>query len=208
MNGGSGGKAVVSMKDANDDMWDRLFALPDMDPIRSAEWSEGPSASVGGAGFKRKRTDAGDSDDVGDGEDQAADVSNRLGVRLSKNESMRAKKQRRAQKKRQAKAEAKLLDRAAQRHSEMLNPRRLSMLRVVGAVMLQKGQWIACRQELLVRIAEVCEVAGRDFIYTKGLTKGKAGTATWICCEDDKLKFACACKNSSNCSFRCKVGSF
>jgi len=51
-------------------------------------------------------------------------------------------------------------------------------------------------------------VAGRDFIYTKGLTKGKAGTATWICCEDDGLKFACACKNSSNCSFRCKVGSF
>ena len=51
-------------------------------------------------------------------------------------------------------------------------------------------------------------MAGRDFIYTKGLTKGKAGTATWICCEDDKLKFACACKNSSNCSFRCKVGSF
>jgi len=34
-----------------------------------------------------------------------------------------------------------------------LNPRRLSVLRVVGAVMLQKGQWIACRQELLVRIA-------------------------------------------------------
>jgi len=98
MNGGSGDKAVVSMEDANDDMWDRLFALPDMDPDRSAEWSEDPSASVGGAGFKRKRTYAGDSDDVGDGED--ADVSNRLGVRLSKNEIMRAKKQRRAQKKR------------------------------------------------------------------------------------------------------------
>jgi len=64
---------------------------------------------------------------------------NRSGVRLSKNESMRAKKQRRAQKKRQAKAEAKLLDRAAQRRSEMLNPRRLSVLRAVGAVMLQKG---------------------------------------------------------------------
>ena len=59
-----------------------------------------------------------------------------------------------------------------------------------------------------MRIAEVCEVAGRDFIYTKGLTKGKAGTATWICCEDDGRKFACACKNSSNCSFRCMVGSF
>jgi len=98
MNGGSGGKAVVSMEDANDDMWDRLFALPDIDPDRSAEWSEDPSASVGGAGFKRKRTYAGDSDDVGDGED--ADVSNRLGVPLSKNEIMRAKKQRRAQKKR------------------------------------------------------------------------------------------------------------
>jgi len=72
-------------------------------------------------------------------------------------------------------------------------------------VILQKGEWIACRQELLVRIAEVCEVAGRDFIYTEGLTKGKAGTATWICCEDDRLKFACACKNGSNCSFRCKA---
>jgi len=89
----------------------------------------------------------------------------------------------------------------------MLNPRRLGVLRTVGAVILQKGEWIACRQELLVRIAEVCEVAGRDLIYTKGLTKGKAGTATWICCEDDGLQFACACKNSSNCSFRCKVGS-
>jgi len=154
------------MEDATDDMWDRLFALPDMDPDRSAEWSEGPSASVGGAGFKRKRTDAGDSDDVGDGED--ADVSNRLVVRLSKNESMRAKKQRRAQKKRQAKAEAKLLDRAAQRHSEMLNPRRLSVLRAVGAVMLQKGQWIACRQELLVRIAEVCEWPGAILSTQRG----------------------------------------
>jgi len=50
----------------------------------------------------------------------------------------------------------------------MLNPRRLSVLRAVGTVMLQKGQWIAYRQELLVRITEVCEVAGRDFIFTKG----------------------------------------
>jgi len=41
---------------------------------------------------------------------------------------MRVKKQRRAQKKRQAKAEAKLLDHAAQRHSEMLNPCMLSVL--------------------------------------------------------------------------------
>ena len=37
------------------------------------------------------------------------------------------------------------------------------------------------------------EVAGRDFIYTKGLTKGKEGTSTWICCLDDGLTFACAC---------------
>jgi len=59
----------------------------------------------------------------------------------------------------------------------MLNPRRLSVMRAVGAVMLQKGQWIACRQELLVRISEVCEVAGHDLIYTKGLTKGKTGTS-------------------------------
>ena len=39
MNGGSGGKAVVSMEDAKNEMWDRLFALPD--PDRSTEWSEG-----------------------------------------------------------------------------------------------------------------------------------------------------------------------
>ena len=58
-----------------------------------------------------------------------------------------------------------------------------------------------------MRIAEFCEVAGRDFIYTKGLTKGKEGTSTGICCLDDRLTFACACKHSSNCTFRCKVGS-
>ena len=34
MNGGSGGKAVVSMEDANDDMWNRLFALHDMDQLQ------------------------------------------------------------------------------------------------------------------------------------------------------------------------------
>jgi len=45
-----------------------------MDQDNSAEWSEGPSAALGGAGSKRQRTGAGDSDDVGDGED--ADVSN------------------------------------------------------------------------------------------------------------------------------------
>ena len=68
MNGGSDGKTVVSMEDVNDEMWDRLFALPDMDPDRSPEWSEGPSLSalVGGPGFKRQRTDTGDSDNVGD----------------------------------------------------------------------------------------------------------------------------------------------
>ena len=51
-----------------------VFALPDMDQDRSTEWSEGPSASVGGAGFTRKRTDAGNNNDVGDSED--ADVLN------------------------------------------------------------------------------------------------------------------------------------
>jgi len=64
-----------------------------MDQDSSAEWSEGPSAALGGAGSKRQGTRAGDSDDVGDGED--ADVLNRLGVRLSKNQCIRAKKQRR-----------------------------------------------------------------------------------------------------------------
>ena len=38
-----------------------------------------------------------------------------------------------------------------------------------------------------MRIAEFCEVAGRDFIYTKGLTKGKEGTSTWIYYLDDEL---------------------
>jgi len=199
MNGGGSGEAVGSMVDANDEMWEKLLVLPDMDVDSSAEWSEGPSAAAGGAGSKRRRT--GDSDDADDGEDTA--VSARLGARLSMNECIRRAKKRRVHKKRQTKAKAKLLDRAAEKHSEMLNPRRLSVLQEVGAVMLQQGEWIACRQELLVRIAEVCEVAGRDFIYTKGLTKGKEGTLTWICCQDDGLMFACACKNSSNCSFRC-----
>ena len=31
--------------------------------------SEGPSASVSGVGFKRKRTDTGNNNDVGDSED-------------------------------------------------------------------------------------------------------------------------------------------
>jgi len=42
MNGGSSGKEVVSMEDANDEMWDRLFNLPDMDPDRSAECLKAP----------------------------------------------------------------------------------------------------------------------------------------------------------------------
>jgi len=92
MNGGSGGEAVGSMEDGNDEMWERFFALPDMDQDRNAEWCEGPSAALGGAGSKGQRTDAGDSDDVGDGED--ADVSVRLGVWLGKNQCIRAKKQR------------------------------------------------------------------------------------------------------------------
>lgn len=206
MNSGSGGDALGSAWAANDQMWESLLALPDMDegPF-SAEGHDIPSTGEGGAGSKRQRTEAGDSDDAGDGEDGG--VSSRMGVRLDINESMRRKKQRRANRARQDKAEAKLLDRAAQRNSELLNPRRLSELRSEGAVLLQTDDWIACREELLVRIAEVCEVAGRDFIYTKGLTKGKKDTATWICCEDDGLKFACACKNSNNCTFRCKVCS-
>ena len=43
MNGGSGGEAVGSMEDANDEMWERFFALPDIDQDSSAEWSEGPA---------------------------------------------------------------------------------------------------------------------------------------------------------------------
>jgi len=43
MNGGSGGEAVGSMEDANDEMWERFLALPDMDQDSSAKWSEGPA---------------------------------------------------------------------------------------------------------------------------------------------------------------------
>jgi len=43
MNGGSGGEAVANMEDANDEMWERFLALPDMDQDSSAEWSEGPA---------------------------------------------------------------------------------------------------------------------------------------------------------------------
>jgi len=110
------------------------------------------------------------------------------------NECIRRAKKRRAHRKRQTKAEANLFDRAAEKHSEMLNPRRLSVLREVGAVMLQQGEWIACRQELFARF---------HFIYTNGLTENKEGTLTWICCQDDGLMFSCACKNNSNYSFRC-----
>jgi len=31
MNGGSGGEAVGSMGDTNDEMWERFLAFPDMD---------------------------------------------------------------------------------------------------------------------------------------------------------------------------------
>ena len=114
--------------------------------------------------MKRRRT--GDSEDADDGEDAA--VSARLGARLPMNEGIRRAKKRKVNRKRQTKAEAKLLDRAAEKHSEMLNPRRLSELREVGTVMLQQGEWIACRHQLLVRIAEVCEVAGRDSSTRRG----------------------------------------
>ena len=59
-----------------------------------------------------------------------------LGARLSMNEGIRRAKKRRAQSKRLAKSEAKLLDLAAEQEREMLNPRRLSVLREVGAVLL------------------------------------------------------------------------
>jgi len=50
-------------------MWEGFLALPDMDQDSSAEWSDGPRAALGGAGSKRQRMGAGDSNDVGDGED-------------------------------------------------------------------------------------------------------------------------------------------
>jgi len=150
--GGSGGEAVGSMVDANDERWEKLLALSAMAVDSRAEWSEGPSAAAGGAGSKRRRT--GDSDDADDREDAA--VSAHLGARLSMNEGIRRAKKRRAESKRLAKSEAKLLDLAAQKQSEMLNPRRLSVLREVGAVMLQQGAWIACRQELWTRLVQAC----------------------------------------------------
>ena len=48
MNSGSGVEAVGSMGDANDEMWERFLAFPDMDQDSSAEWSDGPSAALGG----------------------------------------------------------------------------------------------------------------------------------------------------------------
>jgi len=53
---GSGGEAVSSMVDANDERWEKLFALSAMAVDTSAEWSEGPSAAAGGAVSKRRRT--------------------------------------------------------------------------------------------------------------------------------------------------------
>ena len=45
---GNGGEAVGSMVDANDERWEKLFALSAMAVDTSAEWSEGPSAAAGG----------------------------------------------------------------------------------------------------------------------------------------------------------------
>jgi len=99
MNGGSsgspavarsGGEAVGSMVDANDERWEKLFSLSAMAVDTSAEWSEGPSAAAGGADSKRRRT--GDSDDSDDGED--ATVSAQLGARFSMNENIRRAKKR------------------------------------------------------------------------------------------------------------------
>jgi len=59
MNGGSGGKAVGNMEDANDEMWERFLVLPDMDQDRRAEWSEGPRAALGGAGWLEEAEDRG-----------------------------------------------------------------------------------------------------------------------------------------------------
>jgi len=39
MNNGSGGEAVGSIGDVNDEMWERFLAFPDMDQDSSAEWS-------------------------------------------------------------------------------------------------------------------------------------------------------------------------
>jgi len=69
MNGGSIGEAVGSMEDANDEMWEGFLALPDMDQDSSAEWSVGPRAALEGAGSRRQRMGAGDSNDVIDSED-------------------------------------------------------------------------------------------------------------------------------------------
>ena len=92
--GSGGGEAVGSMVDANDERWEKLFALSAMAVDTIAEWSEGPSAAAGGAGAGSKRRRTGDSDDADDGEDAA--VFAQLGARLSMFENIRRAKKRRA----------------------------------------------------------------------------------------------------------------
>jgi len=70
MNGGSSGEAVGCMEDANDEMWEWFLTLPDMDQDSSAKWCEGPRVALGGADWKRQRMRPGDSNDVGNGEDE------------------------------------------------------------------------------------------------------------------------------------------
>jgi len=65
---------------------------------------------------------------------------------------------------------------------------------------------VACKAELTVRTAEVCEKVGRDFIYTNGLKRGVPGTATYVVCENNPLIFKAACKNGVNCAFHVKAG--
>ena len=55
--------------------------------------------------------------------------------------------------------------------------------------MLSSGDELACKAELTVRTAEVCEKGGRDFIYTNGLKRGVHGTATYVVCENSPLFF-------------------
>jgi len=143
--------------DANDEMWEKLLALPDMDVDSSAEWSEGPSAAAGGAGSKSRRT--GNNDDGDDGEDAA--VSAGLGARLSMNECICRPKKRRAHRKRQTKAAAKLLDCAAEKTQRDVEPAQVE--RAAGG---------GCCDAAARRVD--CVQAGAAGAHSRGVRGGRA----------------------------------
>jgi len=151
-----------------------------------------------GGGRKRGRGEDNDSDSEARRVNRCCDLN---GLRI-------AKARVRAQVLRNKKAAARTQDMLAQENSTLLHPRRLCEIRADGAKMLSSGDEVACKAELTVRTAEVCEKVGRDFIYTNGLKRGVPGTATYVVCENNPLIFKAACKNGVNCAFHVKVRSY